>query len=397
MSSSIIDSVMGFIGPQVTGAVASQLGESSATVQQGLQGGAAAMLSGLVAKADEPGFFSQIFGMLTNPSTTSALSGLTSNPSAITGAVAGSPLGDLGGKFLSLLFGSRLGSITDSIGQSSGLGAGKASALLSMAAPLVLGGLSKFVRDNNVSATGLVSSLKSEAPSLQTFLPAGFRNLLSGIPSLAAAAPAAAASTSRWLWPVVLLAALLLAGLWFFNRAKAPVTETMQNAANTASSAASSAASALGEFFKSKLPNGIELNIPQFGVENKLLAFIQDSSKAVDKTTWFNFDRLTFDTGKATLQPSSQEQLSNIAEILKAYPNVHLKIGGYTDNTGNPEANQKLSEDRAKNVMDELVSKGVDASRLESQGYGDQYPVGDNSTEEGRQQNRRIAMRVTAK
>ncbi|WP_260706497.1 OmpA family protein [Edaphobacter flagellatus] len=398
MSSSIIDSVMGFIGPQVTGAVASQLGESSAVVQQGLQGSAAAMLSGLIAKADEPGFLSQIFSMLTNPSTTSALSGLASNPSAITTAVAGSPLGDLGGKFLSMLFGSRLGSITDSIGQAAGIGSGKASSLLTMAAPLVLGGLSKFVRDNNVSATGLLSSLKSEAPSLQGFLPAGFRNLLGGgIPSLAAAAPAAAASTSRWLWPVIVLAALLLAGLWFFNRSKAPVTETMQNAANTASSAASSAASALGDFFKTKLPDGVELNIPQFGVENKLLAFIQDSSKPVDSTTWFNFDRLTFDTGKATLQPASQEQLNNIAEILKAFPNVHLKIGGYTDNTGDAAANQKLSEERAKNVMNELVAKGVDASRLESQGYGDQYPVGDNATEEGRQQNRRIAMRVTAK
>src|SRR5439155_20236875 len=118
---------------------------------------------------------------------------------------------------------------------------------------------------------------------------------------------------------------------------KAPMGDAMQNAASTASSAvstvassASSAASALGDFFKSKLPNGVELNIPQMGVENKLLSFITDSSKPVDSTTWFNFDRLTFDTGKATLQPSSEEQLNNIAEILKAYPNVHLKLGGYT-------------------------------------------------------------------
>ena len=88
--------------------------------------------------------------------------------------------------------------------------------------------------------------------------------------------------------------------------------------------------------------------------------------------------------GKATLQPSSEEQLNNIAEILKAYPNVHVKIGGYTDNTGDAAANKALSEARAKNVMDALVAKGVDASRMESEGYGDQHPVGDNSTEEGR-------------
>jgi outer membrane protein OmpA-like peptidoglycan-associated protein len=141
----------------------------------------------------------------------------------------------------------------------------------------------------------------------------------------------------------------------------------------------------------------VELNIPKFGIENKLLSFIQDSSKPVDDSTWFNFDRLLFDTGKATLQPSSEEQLNNIAEILKAYPNVHVKIGGYTDNTGDPAANQTLSEARAKNVMDALVGKGVDASRLESAGYGDQHPVADNSTEEGRAQNRRISLLVTQK
>ena len=117
----------------------------------------------------------------------------------------------------------------------------------------------------------------------------------------------------------------------------------------------------------------------------------------MDTTSWFNFDRLLFDTGKATLQPSSQEQLANIAAILKAYPNAHVKIGGYTDNTGDAAANVALSDARAKNVMDALVAAGVDPSRLESKGYGDQYPVGDNATEEGRAQNRRIALLVTQK
>jgi outer membrane protein OmpA-like peptidoglycan-associated protein len=400
MSSSILDSVMSFLGPQVSGALASQMAESSDAVQRGLEGGAAAMLSGLASKADEPGFMGQIFGMLTSPQATGALSGLISNPAAaITGAGAASPLVDMGGRFLSLIFGSRMGAVTDAIGQYSGLGAGKASSLLGMAAPLVLGGLSKFVRDNNTNPANLVGALKSEAPKLQGLLPAGFRSLLGGsLPSAAAALPAqTAATTNKWLWPVVVIAALLLAGLWFFNRNKEPVKDTMQNAADTASSAASSAASALGDFFKTTLPNGVELNIPQFGVENKLLSFIKDTSKPVDDTTWFNFDRLTFDTGKATLQASSEEQLNNIAEILKAYPNIHLKLGGYTDNTGNPTANVTLSSARAKNVMDALVSKGIDASRLASEGYGDQHPVGDNSTEEGRQQNRRIAMRVTQK
>jgi OOP family OmpA-OmpF porin len=153
--------------------------------------------------------------------------------------------------------------------------------------------------------------------------------------------------------------------------------------------ASPSAALALGAFIQRKLPDGTVLNIPSMGIENRLLDFIEDHSLPVDKTTWFDFDRLTFDTGKATLQDSSAEQLQNIAAILKAYPNVKAKIGGYTDNTGNKDANLKLSQDRAVNVTHELVQRGVDPSHLEAEGYGEEHPVADNATPEGRQKNRR--------
>jgi OmpA-OmpF porin, OOP family len=160
---------------------------------------------------------------------------------------------------------------------------------------------------------------------------------------------------------------------------------------------AAAAVPGLGEFIQRKLPDGTDLNIPSLGIENKLLDFIEDPSRLADKTTWFDFDRLTFDTDKATLQDSSAEQLQNIAAILKAYPNVKVKIGGYTDNTGNKEANMKLSQERASSVMQEFVRRGIDPSHLEAEGYGEEYPVADNATPEGRQKNRRISLRVTAK
>ena len=161
--------------------------------------------------------------------------------------------------------------------------------------------------------------------------------------------------------------------------------------------AATAALDKLGKFLAVKLPNGIELKVPEFGVEKKLIAFIEDKNKPVDKTTWFTFDRLEFETGSATLKPTSAEQLKNIAEILKAYPKVALKIGGYTDNVGKPADNLALSQKRAANTKAELVKLGADAKRLEAEGYGDKYPVADNSTEEGRQKNRRIDLRVTKK
>ena len=153
----------------------------------------------------------------------------------------------------------------------------------------------------------------------------------------------------------------------------------------------------LGKFLPVKLPNGVELNVPELGIERKLIAFIEDKNKPVDKTTWFSFDRLDFEMGSANLKPSSAEQLKNIAEIMKAFPKVKMKIGGYTDNVGSAEANLKLSKARAENTMKELVKLGVDAKRLEAEGYGEKHSVADNATEEGRAKNRRIDLRVTAK
>ena len=77
------------------------------------------------------------------------------------------------------------------------------------------------------------------------------------------------------------------------------------------------------------------------GIESKLVGFAQDAAK---------FDRLLFDTGKSTLNKAgSQAQLENMVVILKAFPNVRLKVGGYTDNTGNKDANMQLSAGRAEN------------------------------------------------
>lgn len=174
-------------------------------------------------------------------------------------------------------------------------------------------------------------------------------------------------------------------------------SSSISAAADSAGNMLANAAASLGAFGAKKLPDGVELNIPANGIENKLIAFIEDQSKVVDKTTWFNFDRLLYETGSAKLKPESREQLQNIAAILKAYPAVNLKVGGYTDNTGNAAANKKLSQSRAEAAVTELVRLGVSQGRLEAEGYGQEHPVASNQTEAGRAQNRRTAVRVTKK
>ena len=90
----------------------------------------------------------------------------------------------------------------------------------------------------------------------------------------------------------------------------------------------------------------------------------------------------------------SKEQLQNIVEILKAYPTMRIKIGGYTDNTGDEAHNVQLSKARAEATEKALVSMGIDASRIDVEGYGSQHPVASNDTEEGRARNRRVAVSV---
>ena len=200
-----------------------------------------------------------------------------------------------------------------------------------------------------------------------------------------------------WLLGVLLLAILL--GFWWYHshQPKVATAPVPAPAVTSPATITSSNGVNLGGLVDVTLPDGTVIHIPELGVESKFLAFIKDPTKTPDKTTWFDFDRLLFDTGSATLQPQSQDQLNNIAAILKAYPAVHLTIGGYTDNTGDAAQNLKLSQDRANSVVQQLVTMGIGADRLVAKGYGEDHPVGDNSTADGRAANRRISMLVTAK
>lgn len=158
-----------------------------------------------------------------------------------------------------------------------------------------------------------------------------------------------------------------------------------------------SADSKLGRFFNYELPSGTQLNIPKKGIENRLIQTIEKDKPEEATQKWFNFDRIGFATNSAELSDLSMEQIDNIYQVLAAYPNVKLKIGGYTDNTGSLAYNTKLSQERAEAVMKALLERGVDAERLTAEGYGPEHPIASNDSAEGRALNRRIALRVTEK
>jgi outer membrane protein OmpA-like peptidoglycan-associated protein len=108
-----------------------------------------------------------------------------------------------------------------------------------------------------------------------------------------------------------------------------------------------------------------------------------------------NMSDVLFDTGKYTLKPTTQVSLAKVAGILEAYPGLKVQVEGYTDSVGGDDYNQKLSENRAGAVKDFLVSQGVSANNITSQGFGKSSPVADNATASGRAQNRRVNMVVS--
>ena len=105
-------------------------------------------------------------------------------------------------------------------------------------------------------------------------------------------------------------------------------------------------------------------------------------------------DGVTFDVGSATLKPAFRSTLDDVAGSLTQYPNSLIDVYGHTDSTGSDSFNQSLSERRAQTVANYMTSRGVNSARIRWQGFGEALPVADNSTDYGRQRNRRVEIKI---
>ena len=106
-------------------------------------------------------------------------------------------------------------------------------------------------------------------------------------------------------------------------------------------------------------------------------------------------ERIQFETGKATLLKRSYVILDEVVGVMKSKPAIRrVRIEGYTDSVGSAQANLELSQKRAEAVMAYMVKKGIEARRLRAKGYGQERPVADNQTKEGRAQNRRVEFTI---
>lgn len=106
---------------------------------------------------------------------------------------------------------------------------------------------------------------------------------------------------------------------------------------------------------------------------------------------------VTFDVGRATIKPQFHDVLDSVAIVIKKYKRNGVEIAGHTDNSGSPELNQVLSEQRANAVASHLRQNGVKPGRMYAQGFGESRPIASNRTAAGRAQNRRVEITLTSR
>ncbi|WP_066225619.1 OmpA family protein [Formosa haliotis] len=401
METNLLKSLNNYITPDLVSQAANILGESESGISKAFSSAIPTLLSGLLNNANNANVMDSIMGLV-NHKDLDASNVLSNLPSLLTNSGNKFTI-DSGASLLNLLFGNKQSGLFDLLGMHSGVKKSSISRLMMMAAPMILG----YLRKSGFSASSLIKSLLAEKDDILKAAPTGLNALLGEGTKLREEVKEKIREVNteptkpknKWILPLLIAIAALLLFYLLRNCESEPSTPMVQDETPVVIDEEVIIEEPVVESTDAifTLPNGVDLNASKTGLESKLSAWLANPDHDIETGVWYDFDRLLFATGSAELLPESQAQLRNLVEILKAYPNVSVKIGGYTDNTGDSNANLKLSGDRAMNVMKEMIAMGIDANRLSAEGYGEQHPVASNDTEEGRAQNRRIALKVTSK
>ncbi|WP_346320302.1 OmpA family protein [Chitinophaga sp. YIM B06452] len=418
MAFDLIDTLKNLFNNDFSNKAAAQLGENESSVQKALGGIIPAVLTGLLNKAGS-GDTGGLIGMIKDAA--------GANLSQMGNLGSGLPAGLLakGADILRSLFGSKAGDLTGAIASYAGIKVQSAETLLQTAAPASLGVLGQQATAQNLGPSGILDILNSQKDKILAAVPSGLGlasllgvsslgdigNKLSGITSsLKHTANSVGHSVTntggnRWItWLIIAIALILL--LWWLLKGcggqhTTPVTDSVavSHMEDTAVGAVSTAPVATRESIKVTLPDGVVLDAYKGGIEDQLVAFLQDPNTRGGKDQWFDFDNLNFKTGSAELTEDSRVQISNLAAILNAFPKAKIKIGGYTDATGDAKANQKLSQERAEAVHHALSEKNVKPVQLlGAEGYGSQFAkAAADAPDEERKKDRRISVSVREK
>lgn len=303
-------------------------------------------------------------------------------------------------RFITLVFNDKIKALTSNIANYAEIKIGSAYSLTILAGTFVIAILTKHAFDNNFLPTALLRSLRAQKDHVLATAPSSLLTVL-GLNKYQTVMGKTKGITTdiqknNIFKIIILILALLIIAFLLLHSCSSSNTHN-QTATSHSKTTTKKSWAKLGGIQSVKLPDGSKIEVPEHGVENRLLAFIANPQKSATHSPLFSFDRLLFNKNSAVLSSKSNAQLESIAQILKSFPKVHILIGGFTDDTGTAKINHSLSKERAKNVKNHLVKLGISARRIKTKGFSDAYPVGSNKTSQGRAENRRAGILVTKK
>jgi OmpA-OmpF porin, OOP family len=385
MAVNLVELAKGYLTSEVVQKAASFAGESEPATQKAMNGIVPTLIAALANQASTTGGAEKLSQILDSGNYDG---GALNNLASLFGGGETTQKAIAEGKnILSSLFGGKTEGLVDQIARWAGVRTGSASSLLALAVPFIMNLLGRQRATIGRSPAALASLLGDQKSFLGSLLPTGIASFLgwSGYERARQPEPAYVEpkrETPPWLVPLLVLGGIVLVLLaWFLSR-PTPVRET---------TVASRPAVKMTDV---ELPGGVKISLPEGSFNYSLNQWLAGTSDtAVPKR--FVFDNLNFETGSTQLTSDSVPTVDSLVVIMKAYPSVVVRLEGYTDNTGDADANKKLSLDRAVAVKEMMVKGGIAEVRIiGTDGYGQEKPIAPNDTEEGRAKNRRTELVV---
>ena len=310
---------------------------------------------------------------------------------------------NLGERFENELVGAQNKAYPNAVAAESGISVAAADRLSGWVAALIAGYLGDKIIRNNLSMSTVMNGLRQERATIVRDIPVKVGRA-AGIGGMCSGTPAAAKGTKKNNWLIWLIIAAVILIIIFLSIRSCNRNDAVESVVVTeqVKDKPVKVAGTDLKFVEHRLPDGQVMRVADGSCEDCMVKYLQSDAyrKATNaelRKNWLQFDNIDFEYDSETaLTGGSRQQLDNIAAILKNYPDVKIRIGGFADKTGTRAVNYEISKKRAEYVKSILVQDGIRADRITTEGFGEEFaPVPEDAPAAQRAVDRSIALRFT--